>query len=171
MNTPWLTSACLNSKSGLPLRWCRLSCEPVMKLSRASTRMPCASNASHRCEPMKPAPPETTARGFWALFAANAAIRESQASHHRWIVDVAAVDHDGPAHQLLDPRHVELSKLVPFRDQNQGVGPRRHLICVLAIFHAGQQQLGALNRSGVIRAHLGPGREEDLRDVDAGRLA
>src|SRR5438477_10664195 len=98
-----------------------------MKLSRASTRTPLASNARHRCEPMKPAPPETTARG---LFAANAAIGEPETSHQGGVVDVAPVDDDGSAHQLLHTRHVELPELVPLGDEHDRIRARRHLVRV-----------------------------------------
>src|SRR5438128_12080486 len=98
-----------------------------MKLSRASTRTSRASSASHRCEPMKPAPPETTALG---LFAANAAICETQTSHQGRVIDVAPVDNDRTTHQLLDARHVELPELIPFRDQDQRVRAGGHRISV-----------------------------------------
>src|SRR5207302_3971611 len=101
-----------------------------MKLSRASTRRSRASNASHRCDPMNPAPPEMTALG---LFAANAAIRETQASHQCRVIDVAAVDDDRTAHELLDARHVELPELIPFRDQDQRVCAGGHRVRVLEI--------------------------------------
>src|SRR5437899_8722143 len=103
MKTPSLTSACRNSKSGFVRSARRLSAEPVMKLSSARTCIPRSSSAPHRCEPMKPAPPETTALG---LLAANAAVGEAQVSHRHRVVDVPAVHHDRMPHQLLDPRHV-----------------------------------------------------------------
>src|SRR2546428_10396195 len=114
-----------------------------MKLSRASTGVYRASSASHRCEPMKPAPPDTTALG---LFAANAAIRETQASHERRVVDVAAIDDDGIAHQLLDPRHVQLPELVPFRDEDERVRTGGHRIRVLQGLDGGQQHPRPLDR-------------------------
>src|SRR5438132_4133733 len=139
-----------------------------MKLSRASTRVSRATSASHRCEPMKPAPPETTALG---LFAANAAIRETQASHEPRVVDVAAIDDDGVAHQLLDPRHVQLPELVPFRDEDERVSTGGHRIRVLQILDLRKQDPGSLDRRRVIGTDLGARREQDLRDVDARRLA
>src|SRR5690242_16993425 len=130
MNTPWLTSAWRNSKSGLPCSAFRFWAEPVMKLSRASTRKPRSSSASQRCEPMKPAPPDTTARG---LFAANAAVDETQAAHHSRVVDVSSVHDDRSPHQLLHARHVELAELVPFRHQDKGVRTAGDLIGVLQV--------------------------------------
>src|SRR5438067_3587593 len=168
MKTPWLTSAWRNSKSGLPCRWRRLSGEPVMKLSSASTRTPRSRSAEHRCEPMNPAPPETTARG---LFAANAAIRETETPQQGGVVDVAPVDDDGPAHQLLHTCHVELPELVPFGDEHERIRTSGHLVRVLPIFDLRQQHLRALDRSRVVSPHLGAGGEQDARDVDARRLA
>src|SRR5262245_39097997 len=104
MKIPWLMSICRNSKSGLPCSERRLLAEPVMKLSSASTCMSRASSASQRCEPMKPAPPETTALGLRALFAANAAVREAEAAHRHRVVDVASVNDHRPPHELLHAR-------------------------------------------------------------------
>src|SRR6266581_9233849 len=98
MKMPWLMSIWRNSKSGFDRSVFRLSAEPVMKLSSASTRQPRSSRASQRCEPMNPAPPETTARG---LFAANAAVGEAEAAHRFRVVDVSSIDDDRAAHELL----------------------------------------------------------------------
>src|SRR6266550_7750504 len=168
MKMPWLMSIWRNSKSGFYRSAFRLSAEPVMKLSSASTRQPRSSRASQRCEPMNPAPPETTARG---LFAANAAVGEAQGSHHRRIVDVAAVDHHRSPHELLDASHVELAELVPFRHQDERVRAGRDLVRVLQILDIGQERAGPLHRGRVVGAQLGAGREQNLRNVDAGRLA
>src|SRR5689334_18481951 len=45
-----------------------LSLVPVKKLSTHSTSLPASSRRSHRCDPMKPAPPVTSTRGrvaYW----------------------------------------------------------------------------------------------------------
>src|SRR5260370_28210221 len=101
-----------------------------MKLSSVSTRMPPFSSASQRCDPMNPAPPETTARSLPppALLAANAAVREAQAAHSRRDVDVAPVDHDRRAHRGLEAREVELAELVPLGPDHQGVRAGRELV-------------------------------------------
>src|SRR5689334_13438351 len=113
-----------SSKSGLPSMCFRFAGDPVMKLSSADTRMPRSSSASQRCDPMNPAPPETTARGLPrpALLAANASVREAQAAHGGGDVDVAPVDYDRRAHRSLDPREVELAELVPLGHDHQRVG-------------------------------------------------
>src|SRR6266571_8828515 len=168
MKTPWLTSAWRNSKSGLPCNGSRFCAEPVMKLSSASTRMPRSSNSWHRCEPMKPAPPETTALG---LFAANAAIGEAQYAHRFRVVDVSPIHDDRAAHELFDARHVELAELVPFGDQDDRVRPRGNLVGTFQILHLRQEHPGRLHRGRVISSDLGAGRKQDLGDADARRLA
>src|SRR6266550_3223077 len=170
MNTPWLTSAWRNSKSGLPWSDTRFWCEPVMKLSSASTRMPRSSNSWHRCEPMKPAPPETTARGR-ALLAANAAIGEAKAAHRFRVVDVSSVHDDRAAHELLDACHVELAELIPLGDQDDRVRPRRNLVRTLQILHLREEHPGSLHRGRVISSDLSAGSKQDLGDADAWRLA
>src|SRR5438105_14677276 len=135
-----------------------------MKLSRASTRTPLASNASHRCEPMKPAPPETTALG---LFAANAAIREAQALHQNRVVDVATVDDHRTAHQLLDARHVQLPELVPLGDPDERVSPFRPLICILEILEFAAQHPLSLDPRAIIGTTAARPGHHTPRDVQA----
>src|SRR5712692_3073136 len=116
-----------NSKSGLSVSVPTLSREPVMKLSSASTRMPRFSRASHRCDPMKPAPPEMTALCL-LLVAADTPISETEIAHHLRVVDVAAVDDHRPAHRGFDAAEVEPAELVPLRDHNQRVGARSEVV-------------------------------------------
>src|SRR5713226_4518235 len=118
-----------NSKSGLSVSVPTLSREPVMKLSRASTRMPRSSRASHRCDPMKPAPPDTTALSLaLPLVAADTSIGETEVAHDLRVVDVAPVDDHRPAHGALDAAEVEASELVPLRDNNERIGARGEVI-------------------------------------------
>src|SRR5512143_1983409 len=49
--------------ASLPSRWARLPRRPVERSSRTRTRQPQRSSSSVRWEPMKPAPPVTSARG------------------------------------------------------------------------------------------------------------
>src|ERR1700680_2456940 len=113
-----------------------------MKLSSASTSKPLASNASQRCEPMKPAPPETTAR---ALLAADASIGEAQAAHDRRVVDVSPVDHYRFAHRGLHTGEVQEAELVPPGDQHQRIGSVGDRIRVRAVFDLGEQRLGTFH--------------------------
>src|SRR5258708_18654058 len=122
---PWLTSACRNSKSGLLSSSRKFSREPVMKLSSATTRMPLPRSASHRWEPMKPAPPETIARG---LFASNSSIREPMAAHHGGVIDVSTLDHDRLPHRPLQWGPGEGAKLVPLGDHYDRIGAPRRLV-------------------------------------------
>src|SRR6266852_1047534 len=118
-----LTFAWRNSKSGFSTRLLTLVREPVMKLSSASTRTPCAIRASHRCEPMKPAPPETTARSL-ELVAADTPVGEADAPHGGRVVDVAPVDDHRPAHRRFEAAEGEVAELVPLGDHDQRVGAR-----------------------------------------------
>src|SRR5207247_10394396 len=162
-----------NSKSGLPSRCFRFAGEPVMKLSSVSTRMPRFSSASQRCDPMNPAPPETTARGLLppALLAANAAVREAQAAHRGRDVDVAPVDHDRGAHRGLEAREVELAELVPLGHHPDCAGAGSDLVRVLRVIELGEQRPGPLHRGGVVAADMRTGGEQHSGDVEARCLA
>src|SRR5437762_13335875 len=104
-----LTLAWRNSKPGRPSRVFTLVAAAVRRLSSASTRIPRLSRVSQRCEPMNPAPPETTARPAPSLVAADTSIREAQLPHGRRHVDVAAVDQHRGAHRRLEAGQVEVA--------------------------------------------------------------
>src|SRR5216684_4061905 len=169
-STRSLTFAWRNSKSGFSTRALTLSLEPVMKLSSASTRRPRASRASQRCEPMKPAPPETTARSC-LLVAANTSICEAVAAHDHRVVDVAPIHDHRPAHRSLQAPHVEMAKLVPLRDHDQRVCARGQTICVLRVLDRRQLDARALHRRRVVGAHMRAGGKQDPGDVQARRLS
>src|ERR1035437_8139249 len=141
-----------------------------MKLSSASTLMPRSSNASQRCEPMKPAPPDTTARSRW-LVPTNAPIREPEAPHHRRGVDVASIDDHRPTHRHLQATEVEMAELVPFRDQYEAVRAIRQRIGVGGVFDLRQQHARPLHRGRVVGTDLGAGREQHPCDVQARRVS
>src|SRR5437763_6283468 len=126
-----LTFACRNSKSGFSESAWKFSLEPVMKLSSARTRVPRASKASQRCEPMKPAPPETTAR---SLVAADTPIGEPEPAHHHGIVDVASIHDHRPAHGCFQPPQVEMPELIPLGDHDQSIGADRQAVSVTRVF-------------------------------------
>src|SRR6266851_9074194 len=157
-----------NSKSGLSVSVPTLSREPVMKLSSASTRMPRPSRASHRCDPMKPAPPEMTARSLvvW-LVAADTSIRETEIAHGLRVVDVAPVNDYWPAHRGLDAAEVEAAELVPLRDHDQRVGALGEVIRIARVLDLGQLDSRSFHRGGIVGADLRAGREQHPRDVDA----
>src|SRR5260370_5588109 len=160
-----------SSKSGLPVSVPTLPREPVMKLSSASTRMPRSSRASHRCDPMKPAPPETTARSWVVrLVAADTAIGETEIAHHLRVVDVAAVHDHGPAHRTFDAAEVEPPELVPLRDNNQRVGARGEVIRIARVLNLGQLDSRTFHRGGVVCANLRAGREQHPREGGARRF-
>src|SRR5258708_18927839 len=99
-----LTSCRISSKRGWPSRWATLPADPVTRLSMPTTSQPRSSSRSHRCEAMKPAAPETTARV--TSVPADAPVDEAQPAHLVRVVDVPAVHHDGPAHQALELHHL-----------------------------------------------------------------
>src|SRR5258706_3404014 len=161
-----------NSKSGLSVRVPTLSREPVMKLSSASTRRPRPSRAWHRCEPMKPAPPETTARSFvvW-LVAADTPIRKTEIAHALRVVDVAPVNDHGPAHRGLDAAEVEAADLVPFRYHDQRVGALGEVIRIPRVLDLLQLVPSTFHRGVIVGANLRASGEQHPRDVDARGLA
>src|SRR5258706_3702509 len=97
---------------------------------------------------MKPAPPETTARGFAGLLlAANSSIREPMAAHDGRVVDVAPVDHDRLPHRALEAAQVEVAKLVPFSDHDHGVGAGGRLVSALHVLDVRPDAAGARPRA------------------------
>src|SRR5437867_7373602 len=108
-------------------RCATLSGVPVRKLSMQMTSSPSARKRSHRCEPMKPAPPVIRMRGTslpkrrgralvagsggssacsWLLCgadcgAADREVREAVLAHDLRLVDVAAVEDDRAAQEAL----------------------------------------------------------------------
>src|SRR6202022_4081435 len=152
-STRSLTLAWRNSKSGCSTSPRRLSFETVMKLSSASTRMPRASRASHKCEPMKPAPPETTARSF-VLVAADTPVREPELAHCGRVVDVAPVhDHRHP-HRRLDTVEVEVAKLVPLRDDDQRIAAVGDAVRIAHVLDLRQLDARAFHGRGIVGADV-----------------
>src|ERR1051326_3281393 len=59
-----ITSCRTNSNPFWSSKWAMFSRRPVKKLSRQITSFRSANNLSHKCEPMKPAPPVISIRTF-----------------------------------------------------------------------------------------------------------
>src|SRR5438128_2127362 len=144
-----------------------------MKLSSASTRMPRASRASQRCEPMKPAPPETTTRSLLALplVAADTPIREPELAHRRRVVDVAPVHDHRHSHRRLDAVEVEMAKLVPFRDDYQRIAAVGDAVSVAHVLDLRQLDARAFHGRGIKCADVSARGEQDPCDVEARRFA
>src|SRR3979409_2369073 len=102
---------------------------------------------------MNPAPPETTALALLLLPAADTPIRKAEVAHRLGVVDVATVDHHRPAHQLLDAIQVKVTKLIPLRDEDEGVSSDRDFVRVLHVFDVRHQESGPLRRRRVVRAY------------------
>src|SRR3989475_11057621 len=143
----------------------RLSREPVMKLSSDSTRVPRASRASHRCEPMNPAPPETTARSL-LLVAAYTSVGEAESAHVLRVIDVAPVDDHRTAHRRLDPAEVELAELVPFGHHDQRVRAIGESIRITAVLDLGQLDPRGFHGRRVGAANPGARRRPDPRHAE-----
>src|ERR1700674_1274177 len=121
---------------------------------------------------MKPAPPETTARGFAeSLFAANSSIRKTVATHDGRIVNVAPVDHDRLPHGALEAAQVEIAKLVPLCDHDDRIGAGGRLVSAIHVLDFRQDAARSLHRRGAISPHRLACRQEDLGDLDAWRLS
>jgi len=103
----------------IALQVAQVSRDPVMKLSSASTFR---SRREQRLAEVRTDESSPPLRRLW-VYSGQCREGEAQAFHRRRIVDVSAVDDHGAAHQLLDSRHVELSKLIPFRDKDERVRP------------------------------------------------
>src|SRR4051794_13753295 len=95
-------------------RWPMFCSDPVSKLSTQITRCPRSINASHRCDPRKPAPPVTKEVGMRASLEPvsgddGQAARLDRQRGRREVADVVAVDLDRqrPVVQRLDQRAVE----------------------------------------------------------------
>src|SRR5258708_36685553 len=110
--------------------------EPVMRSTSANTRVPRPSGARHRCAPMKPAPPETTARSLvvW-LVAADTPISETEIAHGLRVVDVAPVDDHGPAHRGFDAAEVRAAELVPLRYHHPSVCAHDYAIAITLVVY------------------------------------
>src|SRR4030095_6585481 len=105
----------------------RFSRCPVDRSSITRTRNPCCASASARWEPMKPAPPVTTAlpvnailfyryRQLWLT--TDSDVFEAQFSHILRLVDVPQVRNLRTLHQIANSCHVESTELVPFSNEN-----------------------------------------------------
>src|SRR5260370_35780091 len=103
---------------------------------------------------MKPAPPETTARGFISLLAADSSIGEAVTAHDGRVVDVAAIDDDGFGfHRLLDSVQVQETELVPLSDDDERVRSLRDLIRIVHVCDVGQELARAFHGRGIVSAH------------------
>src|SRR4029077_20111559 len=103
---------------------------------------------------MKPAPPETTARGLvGSLLATNSSICEPVGTHHGRVVDVAPVDHNRASHRTLEAAQVEVAKLVPLCDDDHRVGAGSRLVRAIHVLDGGQDAARSLHRRGVISPH------------------
>src|ERR1051325_10888335 len=110
-------------KSTSPPISSRFSRWPVDKSSRIRTRAPPANRAAAICEPMKPAPPVTSAIPESGIrLPAHPDVFEAHFAHIFRLVDVSQIGHLGRSHQVANAQQVECAKLVPLSNEHQRVG-------------------------------------------------
>src|SRR5207249_4650803 len=120
--------------------------EPVTRLSTATTWLPRSRRLRHRCEPMNPAPPDTTDRGARAdLVTTDPPVDEAEASHQSRIIDVATVDQHRAAHHPLQLGQVQVPELVPLGDHHHRVGAPRDRVGVASVLDLRHYGLGLLD--------------------------
>src|SRR5690349_4041280 len=109
---------------GAPKRCSMLCTVPVTRLSSTTTWSPRASSASHRCDPMKPAPPVTTTRRISApSVPADSGVGEAAPAQRFTVEQVASVDYRALTHRLADLVEVEPLELVPLGQHDEGGRP------------------------------------------------
>src|SRR5689334_3296799 len=175
-----VTSCWMNVKRRSEKRCAMLSGEPVRRLSMQMTSSPSARKRSQRCDPMKPAPPvmrmraidvvPVSARGRGG--AADRQVGEAVLAHDLGLVEVPAVEDDGPPEEPLHAREVGTAELVPLRDDEQGVGVLERLVVGPVVRHAVAEVRARLGeRLRVVDRELRAAREEALDDGDGRGLA
>src|SRR5437899_5026211 len=171
-----VTSCSMNMKRRLANRCAMLSGVLVRKLSMQMTSSPSLRKRSHRCEPMKPAPPVMRMRGMASAWpdrgAADREVGEAVLAHDLGLVQVPPVEDDRLAQELLHAREVGAAKLVPLGDDEQRIRVLERLVVHPVIGDAVGEVLARLaERLGVVHGHRGAAGEQTLDDGDRRRLA
>src|SRR5437867_1572017 len=138
----WVTSGRTNAKPGRRGGCSMSSTGPVMRLSMQTTSAPRPRRNSHRCEPMKPAPPVTRTRiesGRKDGPAADRVVLEAEPTHALGLPHVAPVEDDRPTHQGTHPFQVEELELVPLGHEGKRVGAGGRLVGRVAVGDVGGQ--------------------------------
>src|SRR5258708_5796243 len=159
---------------------------PVMRLSTQTTSQPSLSRRRQRCDPRNPAPPVTTARPAarspevspmlsaeeGGSAAADASIDETEVTHLVRFPDISAVDDHGASHAGSEALQVDAAKLIPLRQDSQGVRLPGHPVRVTGVGDtAVEDVLGLGHGHRVVHLDLGPPLQQSLDDFDRGRLA
>src|SRR5262249_523588 len=86
------------------------------------TRAPPAIRADAMCEPMKPAPPVTSAIPESGIgLPAYPDVFKPHFSHIFRLVDISQIGNFRSRHQVANAQHVERAKLVPFGNEHERV--------------------------------------------------
>src|SRR5258706_3547959 len=150
-----LTLWSMKRKRGLAAKAAMFSRVPVEPLSMQSTWSPRWRKLSHRCEPMKPAPPVMR---ILAISPADGIIAEAELSQVVGVVDVPAVEDHGLFEQPPDGVEVGAAELVPLRDDDERVGALERVVVAPVVADAVAEDLFRLgHRLGVVRLDLRAG--------------
>src|SRR2546428_4353327 len=153
--------------------WAMLSVEPVTRLSMQTTSAPWARRNSERWEPMNPAPPVTSTRtaaasGRQDRLAPDGVVLEAETSHALRLVEVAAVEDQGPSQQSAQPLQVEEPELVPLGEEHHRVRPLRRLVGRVAEGDAGgDEHARIVHRDRIVGADLHPRRLKQADHFEA----
>src|ERR1043165_9039443 len=121
-------------KSTSPPFSSRFSRCPVDKSSRIRTRAPLEISDEAMCEPIKPAPPVTSAiPESGILLPAHPHVFKAHLSHIFRFVDVSQVGNLRSRHQIANAQQVERAKLVPLGHEHECVRAFHRRVLVVSI--------------------------------------
>src|SRR5581483_1502348 len=142
---------------------------PVEPLSMQMTWSPRFKKLSHRCEPMKPAPPVISTL---AIAPSYGEVSKAHFAQIFRIVNIAPVENDGLLQQLLDEREVRAAEFVPFGHDKKRVGALEGVVIAAEIADAIAEDLFRfVHRFRVVRMDDGAGLQERFGDDDGRGVA
>jgi len=94
-------------------------------------------------------------------------IGEAVGRHHFGIIQVAAVDHDGIFEFIVEAAEIEIGKLFPLGEDQQGVGAGSGFVGGAGVFEVGIHHfLGAIHGGGIVGGDLAAFLHQRLHDED-----
>src|SRR5688500_18889454 len=116
-----------------------------------STSCPWPRKLSHRCEPMKPAPPVTR---YLAMVSSYRVVGKAKLLQVGGIVNVAPVENHRLAQQALDAREIRPAKFIPFGENEQSRCAVKRVVVAVRILDPITENLSRLlHRLGIKRLH------------------
>jgi len=101
---------------------------------------------------------------------ANTHVLKTELTHVGRIVDVAQVSDFWRTHQIADSGHVERTKLVPLRDENQRISARHRLILVGGILDLRKHLASFFHCDRIICPDARAVGNQSVYDFDSRRL-